>query len=132
MNRVGLATRARDGSFVRYAAIGSSGVAIDYGLFLLLFNLVGLHEQIASALSTSAGIANNFTLNALLNFHPRGRVLVRFARFYVVGLGGLALTFVLLYLFSGLLGLDPNLVKAGSLPLVLLVQYSLNRRWSFA
>lgn len=126
--REGLVNR----SLVLYAVIGLSGVTLDYLLFLLLFNVAGLHEQIANAVSTTAGIVNNFTLNALLNFRTRDRLLVRFARFYAVGLTGIALTFVLLQVFSGFLGVDPNIVKAGSLPVVLLCQYTINRKWSFA
>lgn len=126
--REGLVNR----SLVLYAVIGLSGVTLDYLLFLLLFNVAGLHEQIANAVSTTAGIVNNFTLNALLNFRKRDRILVRFARFYTVGLTGIALTFVLLQVFSGFLGVDPNIVKAGSLPVVLLCQYTINRKWSFA
>ena len=118
-------------SLVLYTVIGGSGVLLDYGLFLVLFNAAGLHEQVANALSTTAGITNNFVLNALLNFRKRDRILVRFLRFYAVGLAGIGLTFVLLQVFSGLLGVDPNLVKAGSLPVVLLFQYTINRKWSF-
>ncbi|PFG93334.1 putative flippase GtrA [Saccharopolyspora erythraea NRRL 2338] len=118
-------------SLVLYALIGCSGVLLDYGLFLLLFNLAGLHEQLANAISTTAGITNNFVLNALLNFRKRDRILVRFLRFYAVGVAGIGLTFVLLQVFSGFLGVDPNLVKAGSLPLVLVFQYTINRKWSF-
>jgi putative flippase GtrA len=119
-------------SLLLYTTIGVCGVMLDYGLFLLLFNVVGVHVQISNAISTTAGIANNFTLNTLLNFRKRDRILVRFARFYAVGLAGIALTFVLLQVFSGFLGIDPNIVKAGSLPVVLLFQYSINRKWSFA
>ncbi|GAA2820227.1 GtrA family protein [Saccharopolyspora taberi] len=118
-------------SLVLYTVIGGSGVLLDYLLFLLLFNVVGLHEQVANVLSTTAGITNNFVLNAWLNFRTRDRILVRFLRFYAVGVAGIGLTFVLLRVFSGFLGIDPNLVKAGSLPLVLLFQYTINRRWSF-
>lgn len=121
-----------DSSLVRYAAIGALGVCLDYGLFVVLFNLVGLHEQVANALSTTAGIVNNFALNALFNFRRRDRLLVRFLRFYAVGLTGIALTFLLLRVFSAGLGVNPDLVKAASLPLVLVLQYSINRRWSFA
>lgn len=115
---------------VLYGLIGISGVALDYLLFLLLYNACGLHEQVANALSTSAGIANNFVLNARLNFRTQDRLLLRFGRFYAVGLAGLALTFLLLQL-GGVLGLDPNLVKAAAIPLVVLLQYLINRRWSF-
>lgn len=124
--------RRPDSSLVRYAAIGVLGVCLDYGLFVVLFNLVGLHEQLANALSTTAGIVNNFALNALFNFRRRDRLLVRFLRFYAVGLTGIALTFLLLRVFSAGLGVNPDLVKAASLPLVLVLQYSINRRWSFA
>ncbi|KAA5836102.1 GtrA family protein [Saccharopolyspora hirsuta] len=116
---------------LRYALIGGSGVLLDYLLFLLLFNAFGVHEQLANAISTTAGITNNFVLNALFNFRKRDRIVVRFLRFYAVGLTGIALTFLLLQVFSGWLGIDPNLVKAGSLPVVLLLQYTINKKWSF-
>ena len=118
-------------SLIRYAAIGISGVCLDYVVFLLLFNAFGLHPQIANAISTTAGIVNNFVLNALLNFRKRDRILVRFLRFYAVGLTGIVLTVLLLKVFSGVLGIDANVVKGVSLPLVLLLQYSINRKWSF-
>lgn len=119
------------GSLIRYAVIGVSGVCLDYLVFLLLFNAFGLHPQIANMISTTAGIINNFGLNALLNFRKRDRIAVRFLRFYAVGLTGIALTVLLLKVFSDVLGIDANIVKGLSLPLVLLLQYSINRRWSF-
>ncbi|MFI0465069.1 MULTISPECIES: GtrA family protein [Saccharopolyspora] len=118
-------------SLLLYAVIGASGVLLDYLLFLLLFNAAGLHEQLANAISTTAGITNNFVLNTLFNFRKRDRIAVRFLRFYAVGVAGIALTFVLLQVFSGWLGIDPNLVKAGSLPVVLIFQYTINKKWSF-
>jgi putative flippase GtrA len=127
-----LRDRRISGSLIRYALIGASGVLLDYCLFLLLFNVFGLHDQVSNVISTTTGIVNNFTLNTLLNFRKRDRILLRFLRFYSVGVGGIALTFVLLRVFSGLLGVNPNLVKACSLPIVLLFQYSINKRWSFA
>ncbi|GII52186.1 hypothetical protein Pth03_05750 [Planotetraspora thailandica] len=117
---------------IRYALVGGSGVALDLGVFLLLYNVLGWNEQLANAISTSLGITNNFILNALFTFDKRDRLLIRFVRFYIVGLTGIALTYVLFRVFSDGLGADPNLVKAGSLPLVLAVQFLLNRKWSFA
>ncbi|MGW0870223.1 GtrA family protein [Streptomyces sp. NPDC002740] len=117
---------------ITYALVGGSGVLLDLGAFLLLYNVAGLHEQVANVLSTSLGITNNFVLNALFTFGKRDRLLLRYLRFYAVGLTGIALTFVLLAVFSRGLGVDPNLVKAGSLPLVLVFQFALNRKWSFA
>ncbi|WP_245727184.1 GtrA family protein [Streptomyces longwoodensis] len=124
--------RARDvRQLITYALVGGSGVLLDLGAFLLLYDVAGWHEQLANVLSTSIGITNNFVLNALFTFRRRDRLLVRYLRFYAVGLTGIALTFVLLAVFSRGLGIDPNLVKAGSLPVVLLFQFALNRKWSF-
>ncbi|MDL5203424.1 GtrA family protein [Streptomyces sp. ALI-76-A] len=117
---------------VRYTLIGGSGVALDLTAFLLLHNLAGMDEQLANVLSTTLGIANNFVLNALFTFERRDRIVVRFLRFYAVGLTGIALTYLLFLVFTDALGIDANLVKAGSLPLVLALQFVLNRKWSFA
>lgn len=115
-----------------YTVIGGSGVALDFIAFLLLHNVWGLGEQLANVLGTTLGITNNFVLNALFTFERRDRIVVRFLRFYAVGLTGIALTNLLFLAFTDGLGIDANLVKAGSLPLVLALQFVLNRKWSFA
>lgn len=117
--------------FLLYTAIGLSGVLLDYALFLALTRWGGLHHQLANALSTSAGILNNFALNAWFNFKVRDRLLRRFLGFYAVGLSGLAATAGLLLVFVDLLHLPPALVKLGSLVVVLLLQYNLNRWLTF-
>ncbi|RZU33090.1 GtrA family protein [Blastococcus saxobsidens] len=118
-------------SFVLYQLIGVTGVLLDLVLFLVLYNVVGMHEQIATAISTSAGITNNFLLNSYLNFRKRDGMLRRFARFYSVGLLGIALVAVLLLVFHTWLGVDANIVKVASMPVVAVVQFFLNKRWSF-
>ncbi|MFF8970718.1 GtrA family protein [Streptomyces sp. NPDC014995] len=117
---------------MRYTLIGGSGVTLDLVVFLLLHNTAGMDEQFANALGTTLGITNNFVLNALFTFERRDRIVVRFLRFYAVGLTGIVLTNLLFLLFTDALGTDANLVKAASLPLVLALQFALNRKWSFA
>ncbi|MFD5631739.1 GtrA family protein [Streptomyces sp. NPDC127072] len=117
---------------LRYSLIGGSGLALDLVVFLLLHNLAGMDEQFANAISTTLGIANNFVLNALFTFERRDRIVLRFLRFYAVGLTGIALTNLLFLVLTDALGIDANLVKVGSLPLVLALQFALNKKWSFA
>ena len=119
-------------SFVLYQLIGVSGVLLDLVLFLVLYNVVGLHEQVATAISTSAGITNNFLLNSFFNFRKRDGMLRRFARFYTVGLLGIGLVAVLLLVFHSWLGVDANVVKIASMPVVAVFQFFLNKRWSFS
>jgi len=126
------ARRRLSRQLLSYTLIGGSGVALDLVVFLLLHNVAGMDEQFANAISTTLGIANNFVLNARFTFERRDRLLVRFLRFYAVGLTGIALTNLLFLAFTDGLGIDANLIKAASLPLVLALQFVLNRKWSFA
>lgn len=118
--------------FFLYALIGASGVLLDLAVFFVLFNSAHVDKFVATAISTTAGITNNFVWNATYNFRVGDRLLRRFIRFYVVGLGGLALTAALFAVFVDVVGWNANLVKVLSLGPVLLVQYAANKRWSFA
>jgi len=118
-------------NFFWYSVIGISGVALDYITFLILFNAVGLDKNVANVISTSLGITNNFFWNAFLNFKKTDKLLVRFFTFYAVGIVGLLLTSLMFVLFVDLLKIDANLVKACSIVVVVIVQYGLNRKFSF-
>lgn len=117
---------------VRYTLIGGSGVTLDLVVFLLLHNWAGMDEQFANAISTTLAITNNFALNARFTFEARDRLFVRFLRFYAVGLTGIALTDLLFLAFTDGLGINANIIKLGSMPLVLALQFVLNKKWSFA
>lgn len=118
--------------FLLYMVIGCSGVTLDLATFALLFDVAGLHEQVANALSTTLGITSNFLLNSRFTFGKRDRLAVRFARFYGVGLFGMAVTTAALHVFVTVLGVEATLVKALTIPCVAVMQYWLNKKWSFA
>ena len=118
-------------TFVVYQLIGVSGVLLDLLLFLVLYNAAGMDAQLATVISTSAGIINNFLLNSFVNFRKRDGMLRRFARFYSVGLLGIGLVALLLLVFHDWLGVDANWVKIASMPVVAVFQFFLNKKWSF-
>ncbi len=49
-----------------------------------------------------------------------------------VGLLGIGLVAVLLLVFHSWLGVDANIVKIASMPVVAVLQFFLNKRWSFS
>ncbi len=100
-------------------------------MFLVLYNVFGMHEQLATAISTTLGIVNNFLLNSFFNFRVQDGMLRRFLRFYAVGIMGIGITAALLAIFSTWLGADPNIVKMVALPVVVAFQFTTNRKWSF-
>jgi putative flippase GtrA len=117
-------------NFIIYAAIGVSGATLDFVLFEL-FLWAGLSMQIANFISVSAGITNNFFLNARFNFRVSDRLLGRFAAFYGVGMVGLALSAAILELGVGWLGVSARVAKASAIVIVVVTQYSLNKVLAF-
>lgn len=121
----------RNKRFLLYCALGSAGVLVDFGTYAALVNLCGLHHQIANGVSTTCGIITSFCLNAAFTFQTRDRLGLRFLAFYGVGLFGLALSATTLWVLVDRLGLDKNWSKLAT-AYVVIVQYNLNRRISFA
>ena len=117
--------------FIVYSIIGASGAGLDIIVFLVLFNVFKIDKTVATIISTSVGIINNFVLNVLFNFKIKENLFKRFISFYSVGLVGLGLTVVLLYVFVDIFKFNTNLVKFISIFFVVLVQYNLNKKISF-
>jgi putative flippase GtrA len=117
-------------NFITYAVIGVSGATLDFVLFEI-FLWAGLSMQIANFISVSAGITNNFFLNARLNFRVSDRLLRRFVAFYAVGMVGLVLSAAILELGVGWLGVSARIAKASSIVIVVVTQYSLNKVLAF-
>ncbi len=118
--------------FVLYSIIGVSGVLIDVAVYWLLVQWAGVNYQLANCISTSCGITNNFFANAFLNFKATDQLFVRYVKFYCVGLLGLGVSAVLLYFFVEVFGLDSLISKALTIVVVVIIQYSLNKKISFS
>lgn len=117
--------------FVIYSLIGFSGVFLDLFMFYILYEKFNISHQIANVFSTSLGIGNNFLLNAFFNFKKTDNIWVRFIRFYAIGMVGLLATAAFLYVTVDRLGFDATLSKMVSVVGVVLLQYALNKKYSF-
>jgi dolichol-phosphate mannosyltransferase len=79
-------------TLVRFLVVGASGVVVNSAALFVLYQVLGLPLLLASAMSVELAIANNFVWNDRWTFHVAGRPVVRFVKFNVVSLCGLALT----------------------------------------
>lgn len=114
--------------FGRYALIGMVGLAIDFGLFLLLMAL-GVVPILANVASSVVAITNNYVLNSTLNFKNKVGLLPGL-RFFSVGFAGLTLATVFLH-FLMASDISPVVGKAIVLPAVLVAQFFGNKAWTF-
>jgi putative flippase GtrA len=47
--------------FLKFCLVGAIGTGVDFGLFNLFHNVLGIHAVISNTLSVSAAIVNNYT-----------------------------------------------------------------------
>jgi putative flippase GtrA len=118
--------------FILYGIIGASGALLDLILFAVLYNIFGVNPLLATALSTTAGIVNNFFLNIRFNFKVKNKMRQRLASFYFVGLTGLALSVAIISVAHDTFGLNANIAKLISIPIIVIFQYVLNKKISFS
>jgi len=118
--------------FARYVLVGGLAFAVDFGL--LRFGLShGMHYLAATAAGFIAGLATNYALCVLWVWRGTSATTLRdFLIFAAVGLGGLALTELLMWVAVELLGAGPSLSKIIIAGLVLVWNFGLRRMFVFS
>lgn len=116
--------------FIKYCFIGFAGVFLDLIVFYLLNKKLGVYYQIANIISVSCGITNNFFLNAKYNFKVTDKLFKRFLTFFAIGIIGLLLSSLLLYIFIERFHVEVLLTKVIVIFIVAVTQF-LNLHFSF-
>lgn len=114
-----------------YGVIGGGAVVIDMGLFWLINATTHINPIIINTVSIAFAMIYSFLMNAYFNFKATSGLLKRFASFGVVTLVGFLVSSIILWLLSIVISLDPVLIKALTLPIVFIVQFMLNSKFTF-
>lgn len=116
--------------FLLYCFCGGIGVLTDFGVYYVLL-AQGVWYQFANIFGYLAGTLISFFLNRLITFRVRDSLVGRLMMFLGVAIAGFATSTVLLWLFVDAIQMDSKLAKLLTLPLVVVLQYSLNRKITF-
>jgi len=116
--------------FFLYCLCGGMGVSTDYIVFYLSV-MSGIWYQGANSLGYLAGTLVSFSLNRIFTFGMRDRVLQRLALFLAVASVGFAASALLLWWLVEVINLDARIAKLITLPMVVALQFFLNRRITF-
>lgn len=137
--------------FIRFAVVGTIGAVVDFGVFNLIYGVLGIHHVAASVISFVAAVTSNFIWNRNWTYpdsrsKPLARQLFEFAAVNVVGLG------IRTPLFAGLSGplqtlfsrlpflpisfltaefLGHNCALAFAVIVVMLWNFFVNRYWTY-
>jgi putative flippase GtrA len=117
--------------FLLYSIIGVSGVFIDFFSYGAMVSWTSISYLLANIVSTTLGICNNFIWNAWFNFRKTDNIKNRFFTFYFVGMLGLLLSTVILYILVQYFSIQELVAKMVTIVFVVIVQYSLNKKYSF-
>lgn len=116
---------------VLYGIIGSFSSGLDFLIYTFLVQLVGLQYLVANCISVIAGISTSFYLNRNYNFKVKDHTKRRFSIFLTVGLCGLVMSNLILYLCIDNLGMDKLISKLLSIVLVVFFQFLVNKYLTF-
>ncbi|HVZ27102.1 MAG TPA: GtrA family protein [Rhizomicrobium sp.] len=117
-------------TFLLYCICGGTGVATDYAVFYLVVS-AGAWYQAANIVSYGAGTLVSFALNRVITFKKRDRTWFRLAMFISVAACGYLCSAGLLWLLVTHFRMDAKIAKLLTLPVVVFLQYGLNRHVSF-
>lgn len=118
-------------NLILYGIIGGFCAALDFGIYTILCYFDIIPYLWANVISIHAGIFTSFVLNRSINFKVKDKTAVRFVSFYSVGLAGLGISELMLYLMVTIGGLNEVLCKLLSIVVVALVQFVLNKYITF-
>jgi putative flippase GtrA len=116
--------------FILYCFCGGMGVSTHYGVFYLALHL-GLWYQYANVLGYLAGTLMSFFLNRVITFGMRDQVLKRLSIFLAVAALGYLASATLLWLLVEITHIPAKIALLITLPIVVVLQYSLNRKITF-
>ncbi len=120
--------------FFRYGFVGAIAYLVDFGLLFGFTEYAGIPYLISAALSFLAGLATNYLFSIFWVFKTRSveNRMAEFSMFTFIGVAGLGLNELLLWIFTGLIGWHYLLSKLAATPLVFLWNFFARRFMLFS
>ena len=114
---------------ILYGIIGGICASLDFGAYSLLS--LWIPFLWANIISVHCGIFSSFILNRNYNFKVKDNTGKRFISFYLVGLAGLGLSELLIYLLTDKFEWHYIIAKLLTVVVVALFQFALNKLITF-
>jgi putative flippase GtrA len=116
--------------FLLYCLCGGIGVTTDYSIYYVALKF-GIWYQSANVFGYVSGTVVSFFLNRIITFSVRDKMAQRLAMFLGVAAVGFSVSALMLWLLVDFIAVDAKIAKLFTLPVVVLLQFSLNRRITF-
>lgn len=117
--------------FFRYIFVGGIATVADWGVLFLLTEYAHINHLISAVFAFVAGLAVNFILSKMLVFkmnEVRTNAWMEFVGYAVIGLVGLGITEMIMYLLTDCMNLHYMLSKAVATVIVLIWNYTARKK----
>lgn len=116
--------------FIKFGVVGLINTLITIGCFTLLVH-VGINYLAANIIAYVLGMINSFFWNKTWVFQIKSGDFTLILKFIIVNLITLGINTVCLYLFVTPLKLHPSFAQLFATGFGLVINFSLNKRWTF-
>jgi len=108
----------------KFSIVGVLNTGIDFGVFILLVNVLRLDSIGSNVLSYSCGVINSYLFNRTWTFKVRRRMgLVEFSKFVIVNLITLGISTLILYYFENIMEYHVYISKAIAILFSMIVNF---------
>ena len=118
-------------NLILYGIIGAFSAGLDFGIYSGLCYWDIMPYLLANIISIHVGMFTSFVLNRSINFKVKDKVKMRFLSFYTVGLVGLGISTLMLWLMVDMAHWNEIVCKLVTIVVVALVQFLLNKHITF-
>lgn len=115
---------------IRFLISGGVNTIVGYGTFAILIH-IGVFYLIANIASTIAGMTSSYILNKFFTFKQMERSYSELVRFITVYITSFLLGNIILYLFVGIMKLNPYVIGIVNLIFTTLISWFGHKYYSF-
>ena len=120
--------------FIRYVLVGGFATVVDLGVLYFFTSKIGFHYLVSAIISFIAGLITNFILSKLFVFNlnkAKVNPYIEFAAYALIGIVGLGLTEIVMYIMTDKLGLHYMISKILVTIIVLAWNYIARRNFLY-
>jgi putative flippase GtrA len=113
--------------FIKFCAVGFSGMVIDFGTTWLLKEKLGINKYIANSTGFILAASSNYLVNRYWTFHSvNPRIATEYLSFISISLIGLAINNLVIYILNGRMKMNFYLSKLFAVGVVTLWNFFMN------
>ena len=112
--------------FFRYVFVGGIATVVDWGILFLLTDFAHIYHLVSAIIAFIAGLVTNFILSKIFVFkanEARVKPVLEFISYAIIGVIGLGITELILFLFTDRMGIHYMISKVIATVVVLAWNY---------